>query len=74
MGESRHQPLRPSWRCAFCGDEWPCRRRRDELTAECGQSRVRLAFYMAAFFSDALDDHPQVTPRDLYQRFLGWFR
>jgi len=73
MSVSRHQPVRPSWRCLACGDDWPCRRRRTELTLECGRDKVRLALYMAGFFSDALDDSPQASPQDLYRRFLGWF-
>jgi len=71
---SAHQPRRPSWRCAACEDEWPCVRRRDELVVECGGSRVMLALYMARFFGDAVDDHPDIPASVLYVRFLGWFR
>lgn len=70
---STHQPYRPSWRCAACHEEWPCRRRRDELIVECGGSRVALALYMARYFSDAVDDHPATPASVLYVRFLGWF-
>lgn len=71
---SRHQPLRPSWRCAGCGDEWPCLRRRDELTVESDGSRVTLSILMAGYFAEAVDDHPEVPGTVLYLRFLGWLR
>ncbi len=33
-----------------------------------------LALYMARFFGDAVDDHPDIPASVLYVRFLGWFR
>lgn len=70
---TRHEPIRPTWRCRACWGEWPCVRRRDELIAECDGSRLRLAFAMAQYFSDAVEDRPDLPASVLYVRFLGWF-
>jgi hypothetical protein len=69
---SRHEPARPGWRCEACGDEWPCRQRRNELTLECGGNRLALAVLMARYYAVAVDDHPGVPASVLYLRFLGW--
>jgi hypothetical protein len=29
---------------------------------------------MARYFGEALDDHPEASPSEFYQRFMGWFR
>ena len=68
----RHEPSRPSWRCAGCGHEWPCRLRRDELLAETTGSAVPLALFMACYFEDAVRDHPTILIGTLYVRFFGW--
>ena len=69
-----HRPIRPSWTCVHCGDEWPCAPRRDELIDEAYGSRVHLALLMVRYFTDALDDHPDTPPGQLYTRFVGWVR
>jgi hypothetical protein len=71
---SRHQPSRPTWRCAGCGDDWPCRWRREELLTETTGSPVQLALLMAGYFRDAVSDHPTVLVSTLYVRFFGWVR
>jgi len=71
---SMHEPLRPSWLCGGCGNEWPCPRRREELAAESEGSAVSLALTMAEYLEDALADHPQAPATVLYTRFLGWLR
>lgn len=71
---SQHQPVRPSWRCAWCAEAWPCQSRRFEMMNEFDGSRLLLALYMARYFGEALDDHPNVSATELYARFLGWCR
>lgn len=71
---SRHEPIRPAWRCAACDDDWPCARRRAELVVECHGSRVMVALVMARYFSAAVEDCPTTPAAVLYLRFLGWFR
>ena len=67
-----HEPSRPSWRCAACGHDWPCPRRREELLADTAGSVVSLAVLMANYFEAAVQDHPTVLISTLYVRFFGW--
>jgi len=69
-----HEPVRPAWRCAACDEEWPCWRRRRELTLACQGSRVTLALMLAEYFSEAAADRPDIPASVLYLRFLGWLR
>ena len=71
---STHEPGRPSWRCLACGADWPCPTRRAELVADSGGSRVALALRMARYFSEAVDDRPDVSVEVLYDRLLAWVR
>lgn len=68
-----HRPARPTWRCVACHEDWPCARRREDLTAEFAGRRLALALYMSGYLADALDDHPDAVESVLYLRFLGWF-
>lgn len=68
-----HRPARPTWRCVACREDWPCARRREELTAEFAGRRLSLSLYMSRYLADALDDHPDAVESVLYLRFLGWF-
>lgn len=70
---SPHQPMRPSWRCRECHDEWPCPSRRAEFAAE-GSGQVELALLMARYFQEAIEDHPTILLSSLYNRFFGWVR
>ena len=69
-----HEPSRPSWRCAACGHDWPCRSRREELLGENTGGVVPLALLMASYYEQAVRDHPSVMASTLYARFLGWVR
>jgi hypothetical protein len=69
-----HDPVRPSWRCRVCDEEWPCRWRRRELTLACHGSRVSLALMLAQYFGEAAADRPDIPASVLYARFLGWLR
>ena len=67
-----HQPMRPSWRCAGCGDEWPCPSRRAALAAEYDGAWVSLALSTNVLFADAAGDLPNAPAGALFRRFLGW--
>jgi hypothetical protein len=71
---SPHTPMRPSWRCAGCGGEWPCPSARRRLLAEYEGATVSLALYLASNFVDAAADLPDLPAGNLYRRFLGWVR
>ena len=69
-----HEPVRPTWWCAACDEEWPCRHRRTQLSRECEGSRVTLALMLAQYFGEAAADLPNIPASVLYLRFLGWLR
>jgi hypothetical protein len=69
-----HEPTRPAWTCAVCDEEWPCRKRRTQLVAAVGASRLGLALILADQFIQATEDRPDLAPSVLYTRFLGWLR
>ena len=69
-----HVPMRPTWICAGCGDGWPCRTKRMQLTAEYDRAQVSLGLLMSAYFVDAAGDLPSSPCGALYARFLGWVR
>jgi hypothetical protein len=71
---STHIALRPSWRCAACGDPWPCPTRREQLLAEYGNSRVSLSLYLSSCLVEATQDLPHHQAGAHYQRFIGWLR
>ncbi|HEY7222091.1 MAG TPA: hypothetical protein VH561_00485 [Micromonosporaceae bacterium] len=68
-----HEPARPTWRCAACDEEWPCRRRRALLRAESGGSKLHLALLLARYYAEATQERPDIAPAVFHVRFLGWF-
>ncbi|MEO3746674.1 hypothetical protein [Plantactinospora sp. B5E13] len=67
-----HSPVRPTWHCS-CGDRrWPCPRARELLLLTV--DRISLAMYAANWMTDAARDLPELTPAELFQRFLQWTR
>jgi hypothetical protein len=72
-----HLNSRPSWDCLMCGEPWPCATARTKLLAEFQQFPSTLTIYMSAQMYDALGDFVaagQLTPADLFERFVGWGR
>ncbi|MFF5172470.1 flavin reductase [Micromonospora sp. NPDC000089] len=63
-----HVPVRPSWACAACAEDWPCDVRRAELAAE---PRTSVMVFLAGHFGEAVGDLPAVPVGELYRRFLG---
>lgn len=62
------------WRCRTCSAEWPCPATRDRLHAELGATPVAIEQLMSAYLLDALASRPDLHPRDLADRHLGWVR
>lgn len=71
---SAHIPVRPTWMCAGCGQNWPCPTRRHELTAEFAGSSVCMSLYLASCMIEASQSIPAAPAGDLYYRFIGWIR
>lgn len=70
---SVHTLMRPSWRCAGCGADWPCQTRCRELLAEYVEDIVALRVSMFGLLMDALTELPgDIPPAELYLRFLGF--
>jgi len=46
-----HNPLRPHWICCFCGADWPCHTRRQELRAEYASAPISLSVTLAGYFT-----------------------
>lgn len=70
MGE--HLPVRPSWRCRSCDQPWPCRPARLALVGEFGARSTGLRIQLATYLEPVARDQPQITPADLYRRFIAW--
>ncbi|MGC4812792.1 hypothetical protein ACLQ29_19900 [Micromonospora sp. DT228] len=78
--ETPHTPLRPLWSCRADGQHWPCREARLRLTAEFDGNPSGLTIYLASMFCEAaqdihhLDPSNGPSPRELFDRFVGWVR
>jgi hypothetical protein len=73
--EMEHQPNRPAWDCADCGESWPCPSRRAALLGEFLPERLGLFLFMSRLMVDAIDDfftHGTGRVQGLHDRFLGW--
>lgn len=66
---SDHLPLRPSWECMVCGDEWPCPPRRQQLLAEYKNAPLSLRLHMMKLRDDAAVDLG-VDPDKINDRFV----
>ena len=72
---AQHQPERPSWDCADCGQPWPCPSRRAALLGEFLPDRLGLLLFMSRLMVDAIDDfftHDKGHVQGLHERFLDW--
>ncbi|MFI7304220.1 hypothetical protein ACIBM8_13500 [Micromonospora aurantiaca] len=73
-----HLPIRPLWLCRACGAPWPCAQARLLLKVEYADHPVDLAVYLSGLYHEATHDlfrlNPQdgPTPRELFERFVGW--
>ncbi|MEJ3742977.1 flavin reductase [Actinomycetes bacterium KLBMP 9797] len=74
MDTGEHTPVRPSWTCTACEEDWPCVPAREKLCAEYGDQKVNLAVYMATQLGHAAADLTEATPTQLYERFIAWTR
>jgi hypothetical protein len=69
-----HLPLRPSWACQTCGDEWPCAPARERLLQEKAADPTSIAVAMWQRLEEfALDQGSGPLP-DAFDRFIGWTR
>ncbi|GIJ27961.1 hypothetical protein Vqi01_31230 [Micromonospora qiuiae] len=69
---SAHVPVRPSWNCAGCGQEWPCPYRRRRLLQRYARERITLHIYLGMQLVDAASDLRHLPADTLNTRFLGW--
>ena len=75
--ERFHLPRRPSWDCVPCKEPWPCAPAKVDMAEEYANDQLSLAMYLNLQMLDAIDDFAATRapiPRDLFDRFLGWFR
>lgn len=66
-----HLPVRPTWRCVVCGDNWPCEPARIALLNQASGDSVGLLVYLAAQLMDAIEDLGDAAT---FERFLVWAR
>ena len=72
-GSRLHRPERPHWRCASCGEPWPCETGRAELLAIHAGDRVGLAQVLSGQFVQATKDLPEVSVGVLLDQFVRWW-
>lgn len=75
-GRPTHTPVRPTWTCNACGQEWPCRPARAALRGEYANFPTVLAIYLSGQYTVAVDDLAMfgTIPQNLYTRIVGWCR
>ncbi|MCZ7435080.1 hypothetical protein O7598_01620 [Micromonospora sp. WMMC241] len=70
--------MRPLWLCRVCAAPWPCQPGRLLLLMDYRCDRVALSIHMAGCLSDATADLLKLnpdrmpSPKDLFDRLLGW--
>jgi hypothetical protein len=73
-----HLAVRPLWLCRACAAPWPCGPARRHLRREYAPDRVGLSVYLAGVLYEATADllalGTEVTPKELFERFLAWTR
>ncbi|WP_372495056.1 hypothetical protein [Micromonospora phytophila] len=73
-----HTPIRPMWCCRADGRPWPCAEARLLLKVEFDADPAGLTIYLAGLYHEAAHDlyqlnpHDGPTPRELFERFVGW--
>jgi hypothetical protein len=69
---AEHAAVRPDWTCS-CGDRrWPCPDARTLLRRT--TDPCRLAIRATDWMRDAARELSDVTPAELFERFLSWTR
>lgn len=68
----KHIAARPSWDCLTCREPWPCWLARKALAASMPSMQLGMFTWMC--LEEAAGDLPDLTPADLYDRFLAWMR
>ena len=67
-----HMAVRPAWSCTCGAREWPCERARTLLLLT--TDRLSLAMFASGWMTGAARDLPDVTPIQLFDRFMKWTR
>ncbi|MEV6489299.1 hypothetical protein AB0M20_11820 [Actinoplanes sp. NPDC051633] len=71
---AEHPPARPGWECRSCGRDWPCDPARERLRNEYADYPTVTALYLSIQQHDYLDDTPNYSLDELYERFFAWAR
>lgn len=71
--EPDHPPLRPSWKCSTCGEEWPCEPARSRLWIET-RGGTALAILMWNYLEDFCRDSAPGPVGEAFDRFMRWTR
>lgn len=66
-----HLPDPKTWDCD-CGEPWPCPPAREALAKVYADDPTALGVYMAVQLEKAAPALFQVTPAELYDRFIAW--
>jgi hypothetical protein len=72
--EAEHTPERPTWDCRRCTKPWPCDPARERLRKEYAEYPTVTALYLTSQQRHYLDDSPDFSLDELYERFIGWVR
>ncbi|MEV1288330.1 hypothetical protein [Micromonospora sp. NPDC049679] len=67
-----HAPLRPSWLCTACGEEWPCITRKRQLKELLRCDVQRLRRYMHPYVPIALVELDELDEARVHERFVSW--
>jgi hypothetical protein len=72
----QHVPIRPGWLCR-CGQEWPCKPRREQFQAEVDaddRSYVAVRALLRQQMTLAMMELCHLTPEQVVERFVGWLK
>lgn len=74
--DGEHLPRRPQWQCLMCeaGTPWPCHPARVRLAEAYGPDRIGLSTYVGGLLFIVALELPDVTPAEMYERFVAWTR
>jgi len=67
MTGRHHEPVRPTWACGACGEQWPCS---TALPAILALDEPAQALLLWDWFEEAATDLVDLTGADLHQRFI----
>jgi hypothetical protein len=74
LAAPEHRPLRPSWECGTCGQEWPCDPAPERLAAEHSEDFLALSILLWAHLEDFIRDSVPGPFGGAYERFIAWSR